>query len=52
METKLSGDGVYSVSLPITIDVKFYIRAQNNDAMMLSPEKQNMNFMNILLYLI
>ena len=41
---QISGDGVYSVSLPITTDVKFYIRAQNNDAMMLSPEKAEYEF--------
>ena len=41
---QISGDGVYSVSLPITIDIKFYIRAQNNDAMMFSPEKAEYEF--------
>lgn len=41
---QIAGDGVYSVSLPITIDIKFYIRAQNNDAMMLSPEKAEYEF--------
>ena len=41
---QIAGDGVYSVSLPMTIDIKFYIRAQNNDAMMFSPEKAEYEF--------
>ena len=40
----VAGDGIYSVFLPISPNLKFYIRSQNNDAMMLSPEKAQYEF--------
>ena len=40
----MSNDGIYSVILPSTNNIKFYIRSQNNDAMMLSPERAEYEF--------
>ena len=40
----VAGDGIYSVFLPTSTNLKFYIRSQNNDAMMLSPEKAQYEF--------
>ena len=40
----LAGDGIYSVNFPSGIDFKFYIRAQNSDAMILSPERAEYEF--------
>ena len=40
----VAGDGIYSVFLPTSPNLKFYIRSQNNDAMMLSPEKAQYEF--------
>jgi len=39
-------DGIYSIQLPFVgnTNVKFYIRAQNNDAMILSPERAEYEF--------
>jgi hypothetical protein len=39
-------DGIYSIQLPFVgnTNVKFYIRAENNDAMMLSPERAEYEF--------
>ena len=43
----MSNDGIYSVALPFQssgLDVKVYIRAQNNDAMALLPERAEYEF--------
>ena len=40
----VAGDGIYSVFLPNYTNIKFYIRSQNNEAMMLSPEKAQYEF--------
>ena len=43
----MANDGIYSVVLPFQsggLDVKFYIRAQNNDAMALLPERAEYEF--------
>ena len=43
----MANDGIYSVALPFQsagLDVKFYIRAQNNDAMALLPERAEYEF--------
>ena len=40
----VAGDGIYSVFLPTSTNLKFYIRSQNNEAMMLSPEKAQYEF--------
>ena len=43
----MANDGIYSAILPFQsggIDVKFYIRAQNNDAMALLPERAEYEF--------
>ena len=39
-------DGIYSIQLPFVgnTNVKFYIRAENNDAMILSPERAEYEF--------
>ena len=41
-----ANDGVYSIVMPFVgnTNVKFYIRSQNNDAMMLSPERAEYEF--------
>ena len=41
-----ANDGTYSVVMPFVgnTNVKFYIRSQNNDAMMLSPERAEYEF--------
>ncbi len=44
---KIAGDGVFSVNMPFQGSgekIKFYIRAQNNDAMKLSPERAEYQF--------
>ena len=43
----IANDGIYSVVLPFQsggLDVKFYIRSQNNDAMALLPERAEYEF--------
>ncbi len=43
----MANDGIYSVELPFQsngLDIKFYIRAQNNDAMALLPERAEYEF--------
>ena len=42
----IANDGVYSIYSPFqgSNDVKFYIRAENNDAMMMSPERAEYEF--------
>ena len=39
-------DGTYSIQIPFlgNTNIKFYIRAENNDAMMLSPERAEYEF--------
>ena len=39
-----ANDGVYSCIMPFNINMKFYIRAQNNDAIMLFPERAEYEF--------
>jgi len=43
----MANDGIYSAALPFQssgLDIKFYIRAQNNDAMALLPERAEYEF--------
>jgi hypothetical protein len=43
----LANDGVYSAALPFqfsSLDIKFYIRAQNNNAIALLPERAEYEF--------
>lgn len=43
----MANDGIYSVELPFQsngLEIKFYIRAQNNDAMALLPERAEYEF--------
>ena len=42
----ISNDGIFSAQIPFVgnTNIKFYIRAQNNDAMMLSPERAEYEF--------
>ena len=42
----IANDGIYSIQLPFVgnTNVKFYIRSQNNDAVMLSPERAEYEF--------
>ena len=43
----LANDGIYSAVLPFqfsALDIKFYIRAQNNDAIALLPERAEYEF--------
>ena len=43
----MANDGIYSVVLPFQssgIDIKFYVRAQNNDAIALLPERAEYEF--------
>ena len=42
----IANDGIYSIQFPFfgNTNVKFYIRSQNNDAVMLSPERAEYEF--------
>ena len=44
---QISGDGVYTVPIPFQsseADIKYYIRAQNDEAIMLDPERAEYEF--------